>query len=149
MDQPTADEARRRLDPLVGAWDLEAAPPDGEPWPGGGRCTFEWHPTGACLVQHTTIALSEAPDSCSFIGCDAANGTYVQLYSDERGVARVYNMSINEREWKLWRAGEPFAQRFSATFGEDGNTIVGRWEMSEDGIHYATDFDLIYRRSPG
>jgi hypothetical protein len=28
-------------------------------------------------------------DNVSIIGCDAANGTYHQLYSDERGVCRV------------------------------------------------------------
>ncbi len=149
MDQPTADDALRRLDPLVGVWTLEARPPDGEPWPGGGRSTFEWHPSGAHLVQHTTVELPEAPDSTSIIGCDGASGKYIQLYSDERGVSRVYEMSIGDGEWKLWRTGEPFAQRFSGTFSEDGNTILGRWEMSEDGVDYVTDFDLVYRRSLG
>ena len=79
-------------------------------------------------------------------GSDAANGTYVQLYSDERGVCRVYDMSIGDGEWKLWREGAPFAQRFTGRFEDDGNTIVGRWEMAEDGTSYETDFDLIYRR---
>jgi hypothetical protein len=147
VDQPTADEALRRLDPAVGAWTLEARPPDGEPWPGGGRSTFECHPSGAYLVQRTIVELPEVPDSISIIGCDGASGTYVQLYSDERGVSRVYEMSIGDGEWTLWRTGEPFAQRFSATFSEDGNTILGRWEMSEDGVDYVTDFDLVYRRS--
>jgi hypothetical protein len=99
------------------------------------------------LVQHTIVALPEAPDSISIIGCDAANGTYFQLYSDERGVCRMYDMSIGEGQWKLWRTGEPFAQRFEATFAEEGKTIVGRWEMSEDGVHYATDFELVYRKA--
>ena len=93
--------------------------------------------------------LPEAPDNVSIIGCDAANGTYFQLYSDERGVCRVYEMSIGNREWKLWREGEPFSQRFTATLSEDGNTITGRWEIAEDGTNYTTDFDLIYRRVDG
>jgi hypothetical protein len=88
----------------------------------------------------------EAPDNVSIIGCDAANGTYFQLYSDERGVCRVYEMSIGNGEWKLWREGEPFSQRFTATFSDDGNTITGRWEIAEDGTNYSTDFDLIYSR---
>jgi hypothetical protein len=32
MDQPTAEEALRRLEPLVGEWTLEARPPDGRTW---------------------------------------------------------------------------------------------------------------------
>jgi len=31
MDQPTAEEALKRLEPLVGEWVLEAKPPDGPP----------------------------------------------------------------------------------------------------------------------
>jgi hypothetical protein len=65
---------------------------------------------------------------------------------DVRGVCRVYEMSIGHGEWKLWREGEPFSQRFTATFSDDGNTITGRWEIAEDGTNYRTDFDLIYRR---
>jgi hypothetical protein len=55
-------------------------------------------------------------------------------------------MSIGNGEWNLWREGEPFSQRFTATFSDDENTITGRWEIAEDGINYTTDFDLIYRR---
>ena len=80
------------------------------------------------------------------MGCDAANGTYVQLYSDERGVCRIYEMSIDNREWKLWRDGEPFAQRFTATISDDGNTLAGAWDIAEDGSTYKTDFELTYRR---
>ena len=98
-------------------------------------------------MQRTTVELPDAPDSLSVIGCDAANGTYFQLYSDERGVCRVYEMSIGDGEWKLWRTGPPFDQRFVATISEDGNSIAGRWETSEDGNGYTTDFDLVYRRT--
>jgi hypothetical protein len=147
MTQPTADDALRRLDALVGEWELEASSPGGDPWPGGGRSTFEWHPSGAHLVQRTSVDLPDAPDSLSIMGCDAANGTYFQLYSDDRGICRVYDMSIGNGEWRLWRAGEPFSQQFAATFSDDGDTMVGRWEMSENGVDFMTDFDLVYRRT--
>jgi hypothetical protein len=146
MDQPTAEGALRRLEPLVGEWVVESSWPDGEMWPGGGRVTFEWHASRAHLVQRATIDLPEAPDNVSIIGCDGAKGSYFQLYSDERGVCRVYEMSIGDGEWKLWRDGEPFSQRFTATFGDDGNTITGRWDVAEDGIDYRTDFNIVFRR---
>jgi len=148
MDQPTAEEALKRLEPLVGEWILEAKPPNGPPWPGEARATIEWHDLGAHLVQRSTVDMPEAPDSISIMGCDAANGTYFQLYSDERGVCRVYEMSIGDGEWKLWREGEPFAQRFSATISDDGETIEGRWEIqAPDGLTWETDFDLTYRKA--
>ena len=145
MDQPTAREALRHLEPLVGEWTLEARWPNGEAWPG--RVTMEWHSSGAHLIQRGTLDHPEAPDNVSIIGCDGANGTYFQLYSDVRGVCRVYQMSITKGEWKVWREGKPFSQRFQATFSDDGNTITGRWEIAEDGTTYATDFDLIFRRT--
>ena len=146
MDQPTAEEALGQLEALVGEWTFEATWPDGTPWPGGGRVTFEWHASRAHLVQRGTAELPEAPDNVSIIGCDAANGTYFQLYSDERGVCRVYEMSIGNDHWRLWRQGDPFSQRFTASFGDDGNTITGRWEIAEDGNNYKTDFDLTFHR---
>ena len=146
MDQPTAEDALRRLEPLVGEWTFEATWPDGTSWPGGGTMSFEWHESGAHLVERGTAELPEAPANTSIIGCDAANGTYFQLYADERGVCRVYGMSIDDGVWKLWRDGAPFAQRFTGTFSGDGNTITARWEIAEDGTNFTTDFDLVYRR---
>jgi hypothetical protein len=147
MDQPIAQEALKKLEPLVGAWSLEAIPPGGEPWPGEARATFEWHDSGAHLIQRWTIEMPEAPDGVSIIGCDAANGTYYQLYSDDRGVCRIYQMSIDAGNWKLWRDGAPFSQRFTGRFEDGGDTIVGPWELAEDGTNFKTDFDLIYRRA--
>jgi hypothetical protein len=144
MGQPTAEQALRRLEPLVGEWTGEAKWPNGEAWPG--RITFEWYASGAHLLQRGTVEHPQAPDNLSIIGCDAANGTYFQLYSDKRGVCRVYEMSIDDSEWKLWRQGEPFPQRFTATFSDDGTTITGRWEIADDGTTYTTDFDLTLHR---
>ena len=117
MDQPTAEKALKELEPLVGEWTLEAIPPGGEPWPGEARAIFEWHDSGAHLVARSTVEMPEALDVISIMGCDAANGTYYQLYSDDRGVCRVYGMSIGDGEWRLWREGEPFAQRLCDATG--------------------------------
>jgi dihydrofolate reductase len=146
IDQPTAGDALRALEPLVGEWVLAAVGADAEPWPGEARAKFEWHPSGAHLVQTVTIDMPEAPDSVSIIGCDAANGTYYQLYSDDRGVCRVFEMSISETEWNLWREGAPFPQRFIGRFEDGGRRIAGRWEKSDDGTNYTLDFDLTFVR---
>ncbi|HWW52592.1 MAG TPA: hypothetical protein VNY84_02395 [Acidimicrobiales bacterium] len=146
MEQPTAEQALSALEPLVGEWTVEAKGPDGGVWPGEGRATFEWHHSKAHLVQRTILPVPGAPDSISIMGCDAANGTFVQLYSDERGVCRIYSMSIDGREWVLQRDGDPFPQRFIGTIGDDAHTISGRWEKAEDGGDFAIDFYLTYRK---
>jgi hypothetical protein len=101
---------------------------------------------GAHLIERSTIEMTEARNGLSIIGCDAANGTCYQLYSEDRGVCRVYEMSVGDGEWRLWREGQPFAQRFTGRFEDDGNTIVGRREKADDVEHYTTHFDLIYRK---
>jgi len=95
-------------------------------------------------VERSRVEMPEAPDSISIMGCDEADGTYFQLYSDERGVSRVYEMSIGDGERKRWPEGGPLPQRVSATISDDGETIVGRWEKALDGRTWETDFDLTY-----
>jgi hypothetical protein len=146
IDQPTAEDALKKLEPLLGEWILEATSPDGEPWLGAARASFEWHESGAHLVARSSVDVPGAPNTVSIIGCDAANGTYFQLYSDDRGVCRVYEMSIREGEWRLWREGDPFPQRFAATIEASRDTIIGRWEKAENGTNYTTDFYLTYTR---
>ena len=145
MDQPTAEKALKELQVLVGEWTTEATPPGGEPSPGEARATFEWLEGGQLLLERSTVEMPEAPNGVCVYGCDAANGTYHQLYTDDRNVCRVYEMSVGDGEWKLWREGEPFAQRFTAQISDDGDTIEGRWELNE-GDGWKTDFDLTYRR---
>jgi hypothetical protein len=146
-DQPTAEQALKKLEVLVGEWSQEAIPPGGEPWPGEATATFEWleGSDNRLLIERSTVEMPEAPDGVCVIGCDAARGTYYQLYTDDRNVCRVYEMSMGNGEWKLWREGEPFNQRFTAKISEDCNRIEGRWEADE-GDGWKTDFDLIFTR---
>ena len=126
MDQPTAEHALKEMEVLVGEWSQTATPPGGEPWPGKAKATFEWLEGGQLLLERSTVEMPEAPNGVCVYGCDAANGTYYQLYTDDRNVCRVYQMSIGNGEWNLWRDGEPFNQRFTATISEDNNRIDGR-----------------------
>jgi hypothetical protein len=145
-NQTTSEDALGRLDALVGRWSVVAIGRGGERWPGEAVATFEWHSSGAHLVQTQTSDTPGAPDSVSIIGCDSANGTYYQLYSDDRGVCRVYGMCIDNTEWTLWRDGRPFPQRFTGRFEDAGRRIAGRWEKAQDGTNFTTDFKLTYVR---
>ena len=146
MSESVNTAARERLEAFVGEWTLEAGPPDGPPWPGGGRVSFEWIEGAPLMIERSHVDLPEAPDAVMVIGCDGMTGTYYQLYTDERDVQRIYEMSLDEGVWKLWRDGEPFSQRFTGRFSKDGRSIVGRWETAEDGGRWTIDFDLTYTK---
>jgi hypothetical protein len=146
MGESTKTAARERLQALVGEWTMEAGPPGGPPWPGAGRVTFEWLAGAPLLIQRWQVDMPEAPGGVAVIGCDGMSGTYYQLYTDERDVQRIYEMSLTDGVWKLWRDGEPFAQRFTGEFSDDGKTITGRWEIADDGKTWKTDFDMTYMK---
>jgi hypothetical protein len=138
--------ARERLEAFVGEWTMEAGPPGGAPWPAVAHVTFAWMEGAPLLVQRWSIDMPEAPDGVAVIGCDGANDSYYQLYTDQRDVQRIYAMSLRDGVWKLWREGAPFSQRFTGRFSEDGTRIVGVYELAEDGETWRTDFQATYTK---
>ncbi len=147
MSESIDTAAPERQQALVGRWTMEAGPPDGPPWPGAAEVTFAWFEGAPLLVQRWRVDMPEAPGGTAVIGCDGKSGTYRQLYTDDRDVQRIYDMSLTDGVWRLWRDGEPFSQRFIGTFSEDGRTIAGRWEIAEDGATWRTDFDITFTRA--
>jgi hypothetical protein len=152
MAAMTSSTSLEALEPFVGEWSLMAAFKDMPPADVPGRVTFEWLPGKTYLIERWEVPVPEAPDGIAVIGADPEReGNYLQHYFDSRGIARVYKMSFEKGIWKLWRE-EPdfspldFSQRFTGTFSDDGETIGGRWEISQDGKTWELDFDLTYQK---
>jgi hypothetical protein len=144
-----------RLEALVGEWELQAFM-GGQPVPGRGRTTFEWLEGGAFLVQHADVEYGDgAPPEwvanspfpvTTIIGLDDATEQFSMLWADARAIYRVYQMSLRDSVWKVWRDAPGFFQRFTGTFGEDGKTITGGWELSRDGSSWEPDLDVTYTK---
>jgi hypothetical protein len=105
----------------------------------------------AFVLERWTVPIPEAPDGLAVIGWDEGRGTFLQHYFDERGIARVYEMSLANAVWKLERTKPDFSpfdfsQRFTGTLTADGKQIDGTWEIANDYKTWAKDFDLIYTR---
>src|SRR4029453_17694031 len=109
MEQPGPSPAVERLDAFIGTWRIQASPPGGPPWPGGGQVTFQWLEGGAFLIPRWPAGVARGPRE-----------RFRQHYFRSRGVERVYQMSVADGVWRLWRDGEDFSQRFSGTFSTDG-----------------------------
>jgi hypothetical protein len=151
-----ANPALRRLDVLVGGWQMQASVA-GRPM-AVGHTEFAWLEGGAFLVQHSDAEspLPSAPREwvenspfpvTAVIGLDDSADTFSMLYADARGVYRVYGMNVADGVWTMWRAAPEFHQRFTGTFSDDGNAVTGRWEHSRDGVtSWEDDFDLGYTR---
>jgi hypothetical protein len=70
-------------------------------------------------------------------------------YYDSRGVFRVYETSVADSSWRVWRDAPGFSQRFTGALSDDGDTVAGRWELCRDGVHWADDVAITYRRRAG
>jgi hypothetical protein len=68
------------------------------------------------------------------------------LTFDERGVSRKYEVTLHNNIWKWWRNAAGFSQRYQAVIGDGGNTIVGKGELSKDGLSWEKDLDVTYKR---
>ena len=142
--QPT--RSLKQFDILIGQWTMVGTHPQ-LPSAVHGHSTFEWLREGALLVWHFNWAPGQQiPNDYSVIGHDDAVDTCSMLYTDERGVARIYQMTLEDGVWKMWRDSPDFSQRMTGTFSEDGNTITWKGEMSHDGSTWEGDLSVIYTR---
>lgn len=139
--------ARQRLDAFVGKWTIEVVFPGDPPVKAQTQASFEWLDADRVfLVYRAGTPGSDVPVAHCIIGADDTLDGYSVLYSDSRGVARLYQMSLRDGVWRQWRDDPTFYQRFSASISDDGHTIKGSWENSEDGVNWNLDFDLTYTR---
>lgn len=157
----TPDPALEPLDRLVGSWTTQATQPA---LPGvvvHGTAVAEWLEGRRFLVIRARNDHPDFPDSISIIGfterdrvddgtdterSTPGNAQMRMHYFDSRGVSRVYEASIDDEAWRLWREAPGFSQRFTGTFAHGRGTITGRWQLRQDDIHWEDDLDITYRR---
>ena len=111
-----------------------------------GRASFEWFEGGAFLFMRSEIDEPRFPKTVAIFGGDGTKGEYFMLSFDERGVARKYDVTFENTVLKWWRNAPEFSQRYTHTIVDDGNTIIGKGELSKDGSTWEKDLDLTYTR---
>ena len=134
-------------DGLVGTWDSIATHPSLPGVEVRGTASFEWLEGGHYLIGRSRNEHADFPDSLLVIG--SGGDGLVMHYYDSRGVERVYGTSLRDGVWRLWRDDPDFAQRFVGTVEDGGSTIVGLWEVAEDGGTWADDLAISYRHAGG
>ena len=144
----TSNPALADLQFLAGAWDMELSEasflPDADASVHG-AVTFEWIEHGAALVVR--MGGAAIPSATWIIGRDDSEPDYCVLYSDDRGVSRVYRMSFGDGAWRMWRDTPEFSQRFDAEVSAGQAEINGSWQKSLDGGRtWEHDFTVRYSR---
>ena len=122
------------LDAFVGEWEIRTSYT--EVPPGKGDVRVDARRSVPAVPLGDRAAVPERPHAH-----DARPPVLLRL----AGVHRVYEMSFDGTTWTLFRDHpDPFPQRFTGTFSEDGDHIDGRWEKQDPD--WQTDFTGAYTR---
>lgn len=146
MKSPTPNPSLKPLGILVGEWSIVGSHPlfPGKKIPG--RVSFEWIEAGAFLITRSSMEDPAFPKGTAIFGYDEATQEGVMLYFDDRGVSRNCRWTMKGNALKWWREAPGFSQRYSLTVSDDGDTIIGKGELSKDGTTWEKDLDLTYTR---
>jgi hypothetical protein len=123
---PQPDPALKRLEPLVGIWDITGRTLDSEDDNISGRLTFEWLPGGFFLQQRIEMDFAGLEiKSMDLIGYDPSTQAFSSLaYSNLAPFALLYKWDLQDNVLRISMEG---AANFEGTFSEDGNTLSGGW----------------------
>ena len=136
--------ALKLLEPLIGQWQTTGTHPYFPDANLQGRAVFEWIEGGAFLRVRSQIDHPDFPEGIAIFGSDDDAGTYYQIYFDERGISRKYDVAIADHQIKWWRDDPHFSQRFTLDIGVDKLESSG--EMSRDGGDWEKDLSLTYTK---
>ena len=140
--------ALAELSVLLGRWRLEISNaeflPDGET----GLGTMEVSTLDdAFVVIRSAADIEGPPRAVSVVGRNEDRDDYTVLYSDDRGVSRIYAMTFAGGTWTQHREDPGFHQHFEGTLDPGGDRITAEWTRSHDGgATWIHDFDLTYTR---
>ena len=134
------------LGQLAGQWITASTHPGVPNKVLAGKASFEWIEGGAFLRWYSEVDEEGFPVGISIFGSDDATGALFMLFFDERKVSRKYTVSVEGNLVRWWRHVPGFSQRYSWTITDDGNTILGKGELSEDGETWGKDLDQTFTR---
>jgi len=130
------------LDVFVGKWHTEgviAGSPSGPAARLKAVDTYEWLPGGFFLIHHVDGHMGEDPvKAIEMIGYDASSRLYTTQSYDNQGNVNAYQANLQGREWTI--SGR--TERFTGAFSEDGNSLTGKWELSDGGGNWAHWMDI-------
>lgn len=139
-------ELERLAEIFVGNWTLSVTNQwwlDDPTTVTSGTATCEWLGDSFIRLQ---AEFGGVPTWDFVFGRNDARDEFVALYHDDRGVLRVFDVTLDGGAWTMSRTDPDFHQRFLGRV--DGDRMVSEADASEDeGVTWRKDFDLIFERA--
>ena len=129
QQMPQPDPALKRLDRLVGTWDMKGQTLDSDVENVTGRTTFEWLPGGFFLQQRAQFDFSGMKiDALELIGYDPETKTFPStVYSGFSPVPLPYRWEVEGDALKISVSYGPLDATFEGGFSEGGQVFGGGW----------------------
>ena len=121
-DELKPNPALKNLDRLVGTWAIS-----GE---AHGYVSFNWMEGGFFMVQDIDLIGTKGIE---FIGYEKDSGTLKSHYFDNKGQVLECSYDVSKTEYTVSVDMSVLKGNFCGKFGNQGNTITGRWEWIKDG----------------
>jgi hypothetical protein len=138
-EPPEPNAALKRLDVMVGRWDLggREAGSDGDV---NGRLSFEWMDGGFYLVQQVEVDYAgRKVDGVEYVGYDEASESLRSYFFSNEGpgpfggIAIEYVWEVDDTTLTIWGGEVGSPANFKGTFSDDRKMISGRWEWPGGG----------------
>ena len=126
---PAPDLALKRLEKLVGTWNMTGRTLDSDVDNITGWNTFEWLPGGFFLKSFGEINFKgDLIQSLEMIGYDPSTQTFPSsVYSNMDGRALPYSWDVQDNSIRHSDA----SSQYTGTFSEDGKTLSGGWRPKQ------------------
>lgn len=140
----TSDTELKQLEALVGKWHTVGQTRSTSLAPAvqvDATDEYEVLPGGALLHRVNAMMGDQRVEGAEIIGFDPARHCYTTQYFGNDG-PNAYEAYFSREDGGLVWKMESKADRFSGTFSEDGNTIVGHWELLQDNGSWQPWMDI-------
>ncbi|MDQ6659894.1 MAG: DUF1579 domain-containing protein [Chloroflexota bacterium] len=129
MQTPTPDPALKRLEKLVGTWDIKGRTLASSDDNISGQVTIEWLPGGFFLQQRGEMDfMGFTIQSLELVGYDPSTKAFTSyVYSNMGGVPLPYQWDVQGDIVTHWTEGS----KYTGTFSEDGTILSGGWRPEE------------------
>jgi len=136
--------ALRRLDPLVGVWQLTGRTLGAAKDDIFGRTTFEWLPGGFFLKCSGEITVGDFHvERLELIGYDPVSGVFPsQVYANFSGEISPYFWDVQGHVVTHWMA----TSKYTGTLSPDGRTLAGGWRATSPEAEPGSDYDAVMTR---
>jgi hypothetical protein len=134
-----AGSEHQRLAALLGRWETRGWAREAPGAPSGtidAVDTYEWLPGEFALLHRVDAQVGDQTvEGAEIIGYDPERQAYVTQYFGSDGPT-AYEATLGEEAGTLVWTMRSEITRFTGTFGDDGKTISGHWELLDDDSNW-------------